>query len=766
MGMTNEEWSGFLDNVAIEVDKLLLQPGALDTFRLKIHPFKERWDKHCDESRRHAEVKLRHWEAVKGNAKLRIKAAGPPKKGWEWDHHYVADVGFQIGAEYEIPPEYVQDVIAAVEREIERTKRAMEKCPEGSSEYRGLADYLPVVEEDLADLRTGVESLTPDEKTMTWIKAPQRHRRHGPSKDISGFMWFRVIGIDEREIFGCWRPPLKEIQEHPCNRLIPEQGTRKLPPPRDRTEEYERYYVSLASIHDNRLPHSESITEGVWRDDLAQAVWARFSGGYVVGPDRAFIATALNRVKAELDTADAKADGQRRAGKKIDHGAEINAIRDIEQAIRLVEALNCEKERYARRREKLLRMDIPPVQTGERLESDWRDNVLPLITEIEESLKSLHGVIRAHWSGRWRWKTFLEMLAEGKDNYAKWKASGWADIHIQELQAVERALGSPVKKPNGPGQRREPPTTATPSEHMMSTPDESDRQRMITVLRHLSTQMNSWATIGWSGYTVSPISDLLCSLTGYDVALLHLRRHFPSFFEVQELHRRYQAVRDHLEEHKKELDVKTEPEWSMAFRFRTLVGELGHYGMELAQTLRQIAKAKEDATGPEQAGENARPAARGGSASEAKLVSDGVFISYSHKDKKWFRELQDHLKPYTRNESVTFWSDEAISPGREWFAQIKAALASTKVAVLLVTKDFLASEFIAEHEFKPLLEQARTGNVQIIWIPLGACSYKETELKSLQALIDPDKPLAKMKKQDRDKAWVKICEAVKEAITR
>jgi internalin A len=125
--------------------------------------------------------------------------------------------------------------------------------------------------------------------------------------------------------------------------------------------------------------------------------------------------------------------------------------------------------------------------------------------------------------------------------------------------------------------------------------------------------------------------------------------------------------------------------------------------------------------------------------------------------------LLAHLKPLERAGRVTHWSDKQIQPGSKWFDQIKAALATSKVAVLLVTRDFLASDFIHEHELGPLLKEAEQGGVQILWLLVGACSFKETPLKVYQAAIPPDKPLAKMRKADRDEAWVRICEEIKKA---
>ena len=143
---------------------------------------------------------------------------------------------------------------------------------------------------------------------------------------------------------------------------------------------------------------------------------------------------------------------------------------------------------------------------------------------------------------------------------------------------------------------------------------------------------------------------------------------------------------------------------------------------------------------------------------------DKVFISYSHKDQKFLDELQTHLKPFIREERISIWSDQQIQPGAEWFDEIMLALASTKVVVMLVTKDFLASDFIHEHEFGPLLKKAQKGGVRILWVLVRACVYKETPLKDYQALISTDKPLAKMTKAERDGAWVKIFEAIKAAL--
>ena len=105
------------------------------------------------------------------------------------------------------------------------------------------------------------------------------------------------------------------------------------------------------------------------------------------------------------------------------------------------------------------------------------------------------------------------------------------------------------------------------------------------------------------------------------------------------------------------------------------------------------------------------------------------------------------------------WSDQDIIPGSIWIERIKQAIASASVGVLLVTKDFIASDFINEHELGPLLRNAEDGGVKILWVLVRACSWAGTPLKNYQAAFPPDRPLAQMK-AERDQAWVTICKSI------
>lgn len=141
-----------------------------------------------------------------------------------------------------------------------------------------------------------------------------------------------------------------------------------------------------------------------------------------------------------------------------------------------------------------------------------------------------------------------------------------------------------------------------------------------------------------------------------------------------------------------------------------------------------------------------------------------VVISYSHEDGiAALKELLVHLKPLKNRGLLDAWSDEDIIAGQVWREDIANALASAKVAVLLVTPAFLASDFIAKNELPPLLKAAERGNLTILWVPVSASNYKFTELDAFVAAYPPDRPLDGLRKSQRQKALVEISEKIRKA---
>jgi class 3 adenylate cyclase len=160
----------------------------------------------------------------------------------------------------------------------------------------------------------------------------------------------------------------------------------------------------------------------------------------------------------------------------------------------------------------------------------------------------------------------------------------------------------------------------------------------------------------------------------------------------------------------------------------------------------------------------AAPAAPAPPAPAPAATDAPVFVSYAHRDAAWLDELRTHLKPYLRAGSVQTWDDRAIRAGDRWRDQIAAALESARAAVLLVSPYFLDSEFIASKELPRLLDDAAGRGLRILWVPVSASSFGETEIAEYQATIDPARPIDMMTPAERNVAWVGICRQIKAAL--
>lgn len=103
-----------------------------------------------------------------------------------------------------------------------------------------------------------------------------------------------------------------------------------------------------------------------------------------------------------------------------------------------------------------------------------------------------------------------------------------------------------------------------------------------------------------------------------------------------------------------------------------------------------------------------------------------VFISYSHKDREWKDRVVTFLEGLRRQGYLEYrtWSDDQIRPGQEWPEVIREAIEQAKVAILLLSADFLASEFINETEVVALLERREAGHLDIVPVVARPCPWQ------------------------------------------
>lgn len=142
-----------------------------------------------------------------------------------------------------------------------------------------------------------------------------------------------------------------------------------------------------------------------------------------------------------------------------------------------------------------------------------------------------------------------------------------------------------------------------------------------------------------------------------------------------------------------------------------------------------------------------------------------VAVSYSHADAKWRDALRKFLKPLVRQQRLRVWDDTAIDAGEQWRDEIKRAFGTADVAILLVSPDFLASDFIAEQELPMLFEKARRKQGRLLWLAVRPSNFKEQPgIEPLQALNDPEHPLSGLRKSACEKELTRVCDRILAAL--
>jgi hypothetical protein len=127
--------------------------------------------------------------------------------------------------------------------------------------------------------------------------------------------------------------------------------------------------------------------------------------------------------------------------------------------------------------------------------------------------------------------------------------------------------------------------------------------------------------------------------------------------------------------------------------------------------------------------------------------------------------LRIHLRPFERKDLLEVWADTKLEAGDDWRAEIRQAIERASVAVLLVSADFLASDFISTNELPPLLAEAKDQGTRIIPVILKPCAFTDIpELARFQAVNDPSQPLIAKGEADREAIWVEVARIVNAAV--
>ncbi|MFN2576997.1 MAG: TIR domain-containing protein [Pyrinomonadaceae bacterium] len=118
-----------------------------------------------------------------------------------------------------------------------------------------------------------------------------------------------------------------------------------------------------------------------------------------------------------------------------------------------------------------------------------------------------------------------------------------------------------------------------------------------------------------------------------------------------------------------------------------------------------------------------------------------LFISYARKDNRWRLKVVSHLG--LLSEIIEVWDDSAIGPGQKWISSINGAMSRARIALLLISVNFLNSDFIKKREIPELFRKHESEGMSIYPLLVDYCSWEEVGwLKELQIRPNGDKPVS------------------------
>ena len=139
-----------------------------------------------------------------------------------------------------------------------------------------------------------------------------------------------------------------------------------------------------------------------------------------------------------------------------------------------------------------------------------------------------------------------------------------------------------------------------------------------------------------------------------------------------------------------------------------------------------------------------------------------VFYSYAHKDEAFRKELEKHLSLLQRQRLITAWHDRHILPGADWSQDIDEHLERASLILLLISADFLASDYCYGIEMQRALERHKANEARVIPILLRPVDWDKAPFAHLQALPTGAKPVSTWR--NRDAAFTDVAAGIRRVI--
>ena len=139
-----------------------------------------------------------------------------------------------------------------------------------------------------------------------------------------------------------------------------------------------------------------------------------------------------------------------------------------------------------------------------------------------------------------------------------------------------------------------------------------------------------------------------------------------------------------------------------------------------------------------------------------------IFISYAHEDEKYKDELAKHMSVLVRQGILETWDDRKIDAGDEWDKAIKSKLDQANIILFLVSKNFIASDYINDVEIKNAITRQEKGDARILTIYINHCYFEGSPICEFPMHPKGDKPILGWKNQAE--AWLQVIHGLLQTI--
>lgn len=139
---------------------------------------------------------------------------------------------------------------------------------------------------------------------------------------------------------------------------------------------------------------------------------------------------------------------------------------------------------------------------------------------------------------------------------------------------------------------------------------------------------------------------------------------------------------------------------------------------------------------------------------------DTIFICYTEADLYWHSRFFTAFVPAINHANLSVWSINYMETGDIIQDVIQKKVTETRIALLLVTSEFLADKELEESQLNPFLQAAKNNEIIIFWVAVSACGYQYSPIRIYRCANNPDEPLNSLSEAEQGRVITRIVDDI------